>query len=323
MYTSIKSILQVFEMVNKFKPDLILLEWPGFLSAVSLIIKRIRKVPLIVRVKGDLWQTYAEIDHNLPLYEKLAKYLNFKAGNLILKHSDAILPISNRIGKVTSKNLQMSKPMYTVYIPFIETPDKDTINLERSAAFINNTHEEYVLTVTNFNFWAKVEPLQHAINNISPIIKDLGVKWLILGDGFFFERFKQSIKESIDSGSVRLMGWQNPNSFYKNAKALIYISGMDGLPNVLLEASHFRLPIVINKECDSVEFIVNGYNGIIADFDDCNTIREVLDRIVNDDEYRNTMSNNSYSYLQKHFSIKQVSSQLEKAINNSLGNSGN
>ncbi len=322
MYTSLKSILQVFEVVNKFKPDLILLEWPGFLSAVSLIIKRILKVPLIVRVKGDLWQTYAEIDHNLPLYEKLAKYLNYKAGNMILEHADAILPISDHIGDITRGKLRTSKPMFTVYIPFIEAPYKDLNDSVNPENIFLHTHEEFVLTVTNFNFWAKVEPLLHAIKKITPVIKELGVEWIILGDGFFFEKFKQSVRESIDSESIRFMGRQNPNWFYSKARALVYISGMDGLPNVLLEASYFKLPTVINKECDSVEFIVNGYNGIIADFDDRSQVRDILHKIVNDNEYRNAMSDNSYSYLQEHFSVRQVSSQLEKAINYSLADSG-
>jgi glycosyltransferase involved in cell wall biosynthesis len=322
IYSSIKSIASIFKISEDFEPDLILLEGPGFLSFVSLILKTIYELPLMVRVKGDLWKTYAEINHDLPLYEKVTKLLNYKAGTLILKHADAILPISEHIGKVTTVNLSMDKPMHVVYIPFFNAEDNTTNNGAQPPGLDSIVNGNYVLTVTNFNFWAKVHPLLHAIKTTAPVLQELGIKWLILGDGFFFEKFKQSIMESISMESVLLLGRQNPYSFYKKAMALFYISGMDGLPNVLLEASHSRLPIIMNKECDSVEFVVNGYNGIIADFNDRSQITEIINKINTDQEFRNTIGDNAYSYLQANFSLKHVSSQLEEAINSTLATSG-
>ncbi len=321
MIASCKDVFRLLTTVNRFEPDLILLEGPGFLSSITLMIKSLSGLPLIVRIKGDIWQTYSEISHDLPFYEKMVKYLNFKAGSMVLRHADAILPISDHLGDITKENLGYGKRMFTVHIPFAETPHNDSAG----SGIIQNTPspgEGFVLTVTNFNFWAKVEPLLDAVKRAAPVIEELGMKWIILGDGFFLDKFKQSVCESAGSESVVFTGRRNPTPYYKNAKALLYISGMDGLPNVLLEAWYFRLPVIINKECDSVEFVVDGYNGVVADFGDPAATRDILGEIIRNDELRNTLGGNSYLYLQEHFSVRRVSSQLENAIKNSLSGNG-
>jgi glycosyltransferase involved in cell wall biosynthesis len=305
----LKNILIIFKTVKDFRPDILLLEGPNLFSAISVILKKLYGIPMAVMVRGDGWQQYAEIDHDVPVYEKLSKLLNFKAGQYVLKNSDAIFPLSNNLKKIVEKNLKVDKLIQVVNITYKEL-DKDNDKKPELP-------ENFVLTVTNFNYWAKVEPLLHAIKLVSPVVKESGWTWIILGDGFFYDSFKQALNDEVDWGTVKLLGRQNPYPFYKSAKALFYISGMDALPNVLLESFLYKLPVVINRDCPAVEFVLNN-NGFVINFDDLQAVRDMIRHLKEDREAVSKVAEKAHNYVTKQFSVENVSGQLENALHLAL-----
>jgi glycosyltransferase involved in cell wall biosynthesis len=137
--------------------------------------------------------------------------------------------------------------------------------------------------------------------------------WVLLGDGFFLKRFKIEVESEISSGVIKILGRKNPNSFYKKAKALFYISGMDGLPNVLLEALLFKLPIIMDKYCPAVEFFNNG-SVRITNFNDKFCLQDTIRLIIQDYSQFKKMSEKAYLDYRDRFSVRNVSRQLEGAL---------
>lgn len=308
VYSSLKNILYVFETAKKLKPDLILLEAPGLFTIIAILLQKIYKIPIVCRFKGDIWKVYSDMKYDMPLKEKVARYLNYRAGIILLRHSDAILPISNHIANVLNQNLKQRNPLYVVNIPYLklDRPDKSEIC---------NVEGEFILTVTNFNFWDKIEPLVDKINMLSNILIENEIVWVILGDGLFMDKFRMELTEEKAFDAVRLPGWKNPYSFYKKALAMFYISGMDGLPNVLLESFYYKLPVIIDAECPAAEFVQQNNNGIIVDFTDLKYVRNLI-RSLNEDNHFRTISETAHEYVVKQFSVENVSKQLEKALYN-------
>ncbi len=308
VYSTLKNIFHLFETVNEFKPDLILVETPGLITSIAILLKRIYKIPIVSRLKGDNWKAYLEIKQGMPLKEKIARYLNYRAGMILLRHAEAILPISNHIANVINKNLKQKKPLYIVNIPFrkLDRPDKSEIC---------DVEAKFILTVTNFNFWDKIEPLIDKINKLSTILIENELTWVILGDGLFMDRFKGELKKKISSNVVKLLGLKNPYSYYRKALAMFYISGTDGLPNVLLESFYYKLPVIIDAQCPAAEFIQQNKNGIIADFNDLQYVKTLIRNLKEDDNLR-TISETAHKYVVEQFSVENVSKQLEKALYN-------
>ena len=300
----INKLISLFTYIKTFKPDMLLLEGPAVFSLIAVFIKKFFHIPYAVRIKGDFERQYAENEYDIPFYQKIIKYLNYKSGLIILKYADAFLPISNHVAVALKTKLKIDKPMYIVNIPYckIYKPAKySPIKLE----------EKFVLTVTNFNFWGKVQPLGEVINTIALILKKYGFSWIILGDGLFFKKFVQTYKSHEN---VKFMGRQNPYPFYKQAKALFYISGMDGLPNVLLEAFYYNVPVIIDKNCPAIEFVRNKENGLIIDFKDVQHVEYLLQQLERDSKFFKVITENAFNYVSQKFSIENVSAQLEKAI---------
>ena len=176
---------------------------------------------------------------------------------------------------------------------------------------------EFVVTVTNFNFWQKIVPLIAAIKSMAPHLHDRQLEWLILGDGLFFEKFKNHLQEEIHLDWVKPLGHQNPFPYYQKAKALFYFSGMDALPNVILEAFMMKLLVVMNKDCPASEFL-QYHNGFLIDTTDPHEIEALLFDIKQGGSKLHEITENAYTYLQQNFSIAAVSGQLEKALRSTI-----
>lgn len=239
---------------------------------------------------------------------KFAKYLNYRTGIILLRNAEAILPISNHIANVVNQNLKQRKPLYVVNIPFLklDRPDKSEIC---------DVEAKFILSVTNFNFWDKIEPLVDKINKLSNILIENDIVWVILGDGLFMDKFRMGLTEEKGFDAVRLPGWKNPYSFYKKVLAMFYISGTDGLPNVLLESFYYKLPVIIDAECPAAEFVQQNNNGIIVDFTDLQYVRTLIKSLKEDNHFR-TISETAHEYVVEQFSVENVSKQLEKALYN-------
>lgn len=86
---------------------------------------------------------------------------------------------------------------------------------------------------------------------------------LIVGEGPEREKLEALVDALNLRGKVHLMGWQeNPYPFYKAADVFALSSRFEGMPNVILEALAFGLPVV-STDCESGprEILVERYLG--------------------------------------------------------------
>lgn len=310
----IRRIITIRSRIKHFSPDIMLFESAALYSIIPALMAKLYNIPYAVRFKGDVWNEYSQIKHDISLFNKAARFVNYSTGIWVLKHASIILPNADHFCSLIERNLRVKKLIHTVRY----TPNYDI--LKRNNGMSCLIDERYVLTVTNFNFWEKVSPLISAIKNISHCVKNNGFSWFVLGEGCFLEKLRAAVKDEIESGSVKLLGWQDPNQYYRSASSLFYLSLADGLPNVLLEASIHRLPIVMNKECPAIDFIEDGYNGIVLDFDNLKLVEEVIERLVIDDEWIKSLGNNAYEHVKENYSIEKVSDELRIALDKIVPN---
>lgn len=300
----LKSIFMLFS----FRPEMILLEAAGLFSFFTAFIAKLLKIPFIVRFKGDLWTEYDERRQIKSLKEQIIKVINYAASSWILRNSTAIFPIADHFHSMIREKLDSEKLLYTVPISITGKKDMGCKN----DMIIKS--KKFILTVTNFAYWKKVEPLITAIKKFSKLLIRYDLEWIILGDGLFLDEFVSRIHEEIKEKMVIIGRWQDPCMYYKKAIALFYISGMEGLPNVLLEASMLILPVVINKDCPVSYFVNDGHTGLVVDLDDNQSIERAFKMVLYDMERMNTMAINAQRYVSDKYSVEHVSDKLRSAL---------
>ena len=302
----IKKIISTLNIIEQFKPDCILLESSGIFSLIAVYIKIWKKVPIAVRMKGDYYREYNEIKMDIPIYYKIKKILIYNAGKLTLKKADLILPISEKIKLSMNSNFKTEAKYNVVNIPLN--------NIERINKRAETSECPYIISITNFNFWGKVIPLIEAVENMGDLLSEHDMTWYILGDGYFFQRFKNRLDNCNNKGNIKLEGHRDPSPYLMGGMANFYISGMDGLPNVLIESYNYGIPVVMNHDCPAVEFIKGGKTGKIIDFSDAHIVEETIKSLINDYSEWEKIGSSGREFAQREFSIEKVSTDLYNAL---------
>ncbi len=67
--------------------------------------------------------------------------------------------------------------------------------------------------------------------------------------------------------------------------------------------------IFITHDCPAIEFVDNGQNAMVLDFDDPKQVAVILGELSNKD-YLRTLGENAHKWVQQEFSEKKVSEDL-------------
>lgn len=138
-------------------------------------------------------------------------------------------------------------------------------------------------------------------------------QWDIYGNGETFEDTKEKIKEHGLENDLNLMGSVNDiYDRYKDYAIFVLPSYREGLPLVLLEAKANHLPIV-SFDCITGprEIITDGIDGFLVDCYNIEEMAENISALIENDEFRKQISDNSSNNLEK-FDKQKI---LEQWIN--------
>lgn len=303
----LKKVRDVRSMLRGFRPDVVLVEGMGLGSLPAVFFAARRGIPVAARMKGDPWREHAEAGIGIALKERVANWINFRCASFILDRAKMALPISDRVEERIIASLTRPPATRVVHIPYRGPADDGRRTGGRP----------YVLSVTNFNFRGKVMPMVDAMPAFYPALLRRGLDWLIIGDGFHLEECRAKAEGFKDR--IRLIGRQDAAGYYKGpAQCLLHISGMDGLPNVLLEAWANRVPVVMNADCPAAEFIEDGKDGLLADAGDPVGIGRVIEGLAHDEARRGALAEEGYTHVKDAFSIDKVSADLKGALEDCL-----
>jgi glycosyltransferase involved in cell wall biosynthesis len=300
----IKNIFIVFRLAVMHKPNVILSEGAGFCALIGLLACILGKSQLLFRVKGDPYQQLLVDKSHERFSHKLNRYLNFLAFKISLKYCTMVLPISNIIKNTLQNTMSFEKPMHVIYIPTREISCEGK-NLGQPAP-----DENFVITVSNFQFLKKVGPLLRAIPPVSQVLQSLEIVWYILGDGEYLKDIKKVINDAEAHNTVKLTGRVNPVGYYQKAQAHLYFSGMDATPNALLESFCFGVPVVVNNDFPAKDIAIEDFNVVsMKSYNDAD-VATCIHTILHDTAVRQQLTDNSQKFLSEQFSVESISKKL-------------
>ena len=310
----IANIIRSLVFATIKRPKIILVESMGLVSLTGLMCSVLARAKLVLRLKGNIFQEYEDSQKSNSFFYRAYKLLNFQSSRLSLKYCDLILPISNVPLSELQCRRAITKPVQIVYITSRSFEENEQGN-------IDPPEYDFIITVTNFNFLRKVQPLVPAIRKIAPHLSAFDLKWIILGDGKYIDRIKSEVSTEIEKGLVEFIGVANPVPYYSGARAHFYFSGMESLSNTLLESYFFKLPVLLNSDFPVMgESAIANETVMLVDLntDDSIIIKKKLNQILLDQEVRSRLIKNSLDLLGQRFSVPSVSHSLWQAFNKIL-----
>ena len=222
------------------------------------------------------------------------KYFNSKI-NFLLKffikiffYQFASLIISNskESTKCLKKFIIFKKKCISIYNPINLTKKKNKI-LKR---------KNYLVSIGRLekqkNFSMLIKAFRIVLKNFP------NFKLVIIGKGREKKKLLLDIRKYNLNKNVKILDFRNPYKFYENAKLFILSSYFEGLPNVLLEAMSYKLPIV-SSNCLSgpKEILKDGKYGYLFKVNDVNDCSKKIQTALKNYKKSKNMANKGFQNL--------------------------
>lgn len=228
---------------------------------------------------------------------------------LLLKYVDAIFVVSRYLQTEIEGYFQKGKRFYVIHQP---------VKRIESFKFPRSRTPKYLLTVTNLNFPKKMDGvwtmIKHMHNNKSLFRQTF--EYHILGGGNYLTELKQRVS-ALGVDYIKIHGFvSDPKPFYNSTDIFLYCSELDGLPNSLLEAQSFCLPILINHHPAFSEIVKEGENVLFFEKNNGSDFVDKLNALLTDDELRLRLAINNFQNIIDNYSDLAVARKLEISLQN-------
>ncbi|MFH1754820.1 MAG: glycosyltransferase family 4 protein [Candidatus Latescibacterota bacterium] len=259
------------------KPDIILSMSLGY-SFVSYLSKKLFRIPFMIYVLGSDW------------YVARDQKINGRTFRLGIDKCDTLI---NQSDIIKNEVLRYFPRATIEVIPNgIDLPDRQSQG--DKIVYLGRLHP--------------VKGLQHLIEAVRGIE---GCPQLLIA-GFGPEDAK--LKSLADGLNIRFLG-RIPDSedLFLQGKFFVLPSVSEGLPQVLLEAMSYGLPVIATKVGGIPEFIEDGRTGLLVEPGNPLALREAITRMLGDERLYRTMKDNCREEIQK-YSWTNIIKRFERVM---------
>ena len=255
---------------------------------------------LISKPKGKLLITY----HSDIVKQRVLKFFYKPLLNIILKKADKIVATSQNL--VNSSSILTKHKEKTVIIPLGINPNDYTIDEEILSEMKTKYGERFLLAIGRLVEYKGFEYLLKAL----PEIPD--EKLYIIGNGKFENHLNEIIKDNNLTERVTILKplhFENLKAMMKLSKMFIFpsVSNNEAFGIVQLEAMYFGKPVISSDLPTGVTFVnQHGETGLVTRKRDSGSIAVAINKLLNDNELYNTISDNNQEYVCKNFSEKSM-----------------
>jgi len=144
---------------------------------------------------------------------------------------------------------------------------------------------------------------------------------VIAGDGSELENVKKYVKKENIS-DVRFLGYvrgqYKARAFQNSAIYVLPSYHGEGMPNSLLEAMAFGLPVVTRPVGGIKDFFVNGKMGFVTESKKPEVFAILIEKLIKDTKLRHKIAVYNFNYARQRFAASEVVKRLEKIYRDML-----
>lgn len=317
IYSSI--IRQGREKVKQKDPEVIIADSLGLLGIVAVLFSLWYRIPLILRLGGNPWSVRSERIKGIlvenPFQLRVITLLGMTIlDNIALLYSDGYIVVSESVKEDILQRINTSPDKVKVVH---QPPNMKEITKTKSH---NKNDKKTILTVTNLQYKSKFEGVCRIIKDIEDILqKNQDTEYIIAGDGPYYDYLTKFIQNEItDPGvksRIKTPGFVSDiGTLYANSDIVVYISFIDGYPNVPLEAQAAGLPVIANAGHGIIEQIEDGETGILVDPTNQYELRKSIEYLLERPEERHYLGAKARQKIEQENDQAAVGEQLYEAI---------
>ncbi len=199
------------------------------------------------------------------------------------------------------------------------------LSLPEKSSPSKTTVSPTVLSVGSLQSYKGHDFLIRAVSTL--LKKGYNFQLKIIGGGPEESSLQNLAEELGISGKVTLLGRQPVERVYEEIEkatlfAIASIRGQvleDNLPNVLIEASLFKVPCVASGLGSVREFIVPGETGLLVEPGDIKELAEAIESLLKNEQLREQLASKAKKRAQDMFSVEKNAPIIERLFKKSLG----
>ena len=170
------------------------------------------------------------------------------------------------------------------------------------------------MTVARLNYQKNIILLIRSFAKSIAIKKDW--KLVILGEGPDKKKLKIECEKLNITKYVFFKGFvKNTGYWYKKSGFFILSSRFEGMPNALIEAIDFRLPVIGSNIPGIKFFIKNNNSGKLFENDNENSLVKSINYYIKNKNIRNNFSISAYKKLKRISNLNIFSNGWQKILN--------
>lgn len=290
-------------------PDLIFVDSAGLMLLSAYVLSRLFRIPLLLRVRADIWSIYAEQREYLGFARKVYECILLRISHVLYKKSERLFCVSEYL-----KNILIEKGIREEKIRIL----RFSINSNRFHPVEKEGRGITLLSVMNFSYKRKTEGLVKIIPVVDEVMTHHpNVTYLIAGEGKFLYLLKEELENIKNRNKVIFLGHQEAvENLFAEADIFIHYSFLDTSPAVVLEAMACGTPVIANRYNGMIEQIQDGVTGFLAD--DVSFFRNNLETLIKNKDMREEMGKKGRSLILETYNISYIASCFKREIDQIL-----
>ena len=170
----------------------------------------------------------------------------------------------------------------------INTEEVDKLSLEP------NVMDDSVIKILSVGRLVELKGFHLCVEPCKRLVDEgYNVKWYVAGDGDYRSVIETEVEKHGVSDSFILLGNQsNPYTYFSSADIVVQPSSYEGLSVTVIEAKHFKKPIVVTGIPSNRELINDTVNGLIIERDS-ESIYRAVKYLLDNKEKRLEMASSS------------------------------
>ena len=152
--------------------------------------------------------------------------------------------------------------------------------------------------------------------------ENVPISLFIAGDGPIRDSLQRQINATGFAEHIRLLGFRDDiMDFYQGLDVFVLNSLREGLPNVVLEAMAYEVPVISTRVAGVPRLITNGYDGVLIDIKNEMELKLRLEKLIEDFDYRRMLGENGNFTIKAQYSfgvrMKKIRDIYEKILSES------
>ena len=153
---------------------------------------------------------------------------------------------------------------------------------------------------------------QKGVDILIEAVKDVDFNFKLIGDGKLYKKIENFIVKN-NLSHIELLGRKSFNetaSFMRKCSFLVVPSRSEGFGMVAVEGMACSKPVIATKVGGLEEIVIDGYNGLLAEKNNPNDLKEKILELINNEELRKTLGKNGKEFSKK-FSWKKCAESVK------------